>query len=199
MLISKINWKRKIYCYIFTYLEFLAIKFDFFYQLFMKCRKPAVQNEIKKAKISSTDNVLLIGCGIFPSTSLVIAEDTNAKLTCIDNNIKAVKLAQSYIAKKNIDNKIHIKFGDGINYQVQDFDIIFVTINVWPINYILNHLTKSMKTGAKLICRGLKNDILKILYNEKMHNTFTFVSSSEDPMFSFSTYPTTQSFLLIKK
>jgi D-arabinose 1-dehydrogenase-like Zn-dependent alcohol dehydrogenase len=199
MLISKINWKRKIYCYIFTYLEFLAIKFDFFNKLFMKCRKPAVLNEIKKAKISSTDKVLLIGCGIFPSTSLVITEETNVKLTCIDNNIKAVKLAQLYIAKKNIDDKIDIKFGDGINYQVQDFDIIFITINVWPINQILNHLTKSMKTGSKLICRGIKNDILKIFYKEKMQNIFTLVSSSEDPMFSFSKYPTTQSFLLNKK
>ena len=165
----------------------------------MKCRKPAVQNEIKRTKISSEDKILVIGCGIFPSTPIVITEESNAQVTGIDNNIKAVNLARSYLTKKGLDKKILIEYGDGINYPVQDFDVIVIVINVWPIDRILQHLAKVMKTGAKLICRGLKNDISDIFYKEKMSNVFTIDLSSEDPMFSFSEYPTTQSFLLIKK
>lgn len=165
----------------------------------MKCRKPAVLNEVKKARISKSDKILVIGCGIFPSTPIIIAEELNANVTGIDNNKIAVKLAQSYAIKKELTEKIQIEYGDGTTYPVEDYDVIFIVINVWPIGKILHYLIKNMKSGSKLVCRGLKDDILEIINKEKMSNKFTLDSSSEDPMLSFSKYPTTQSFLLIKK
>ena len=165
----------------------------------MNCRKPAVLNEVKKARISKSDKILVIGCGIFPSTPIIIAEELNANVTGIDNNKIAVKLAQSYIIKKGLTKKIHIEYGDGTTYTVEDYDTIFIVINVWPIGKIFNNLIKNMESGSKLICRGLKDDILEIIHKEKISSKFTIDSSSDDPMLSFSKYPTTQSFLLIKK
>jgi len=194
-----INLKRKSYCYIFTFLELLAIKINFFYQLVMKCRKPTILKEIKRTKITSKDRVLVIGCGIFPSTSIIIANESNAQVTGIDNNMNAIHLARSYLCKKRLNKNIFIEYGAGSTYQSQPFDIIIVAINAYPIDFILNHLAQTMKSGARLICRGLNNDIPNIISKDEMSQSFVFSSCSEDPMFFFSTYPATQSFLFIKK
>ena len=198
-LFTLINLKRKLYCYIFTFLELLAIRSKIFYQLFIKCRKPAVLKEIKRTKITSQDRVLVIGCGIFPSTSIIIADESNAQVTAIDNNMNAIHLARSYLSKKKLDKNIFIEYEEGSTYQSQNFDVVIIAINVWPIDYILHHLAQNMKSGARLICRGLNNDIPNIISKDEMSQSFVFTSCSEDPMFFFSTYPATQSFLFIKK
>jgi len=196
MLSIIINLRRKAYCILFTFLELLVIKINILYELFMKCRKPAILNEIKRAEINSKQQILIIGCGIFPSTSIVIVDKIKTKITCIDNNPKAVKLARAYVKKMNLEKKIQIEIGEGISYPINNYDVIFVAINVFPINLVINHLAKNMKPKSKLICRGLKNDILNI---ENIDYHFNLDSKSEDPMLTFSRFPTTQSFLFIKK
>ncbi len=73
---------------------------DLFYNLLMKWRKPVFLKEIKMAKITSQDKVLLIGCGILPSETVLIAQQTKARIIGIDNSIKACNIAQSYVQKK---------------------------------------------------------------------------------------------------
>ena len=51
------NWRRKISCYEYSFLEFLALKIIFFYKLLMKWRKPVFLKEIKMAKITSEAKV----------------------------------------------------------------------------------------------------------------------------------------------
>jgi protein-L-isoaspartate O-methyltransferase len=165
----------------------------------MKSRKPAVINEIEKIKISPDENILVIGSGIFPSTPIIISEISNNHVIGIDNNVKAVNLSKSYIEKKGLNKKIEIKYSDGTCYPVKEYDLVFVVINVWPINNVLEYLARNMKSGSRLICRGIKNDISSIYYEEKLSQAFTLVSSSEFPMTTFSKYPMTQSFLFIKK
>jgi ubiquinone/menaquinone biosynthesis C-methylase UbiE len=165
----------------------------------MKCRKPAVLHEIKRANLSPGDKTLVIGCGIFPSTSIVITEESNVHVTGIDNNIKVIHIARSYMEKKKLTNKVCIEYGDGLNYPVRDFDVIFIAINVWPIDQILIHLAQNMKTGSRLMCRSLKNDISDIFCKKQIPDVFILNSSSEYPMVTFSKYPMIQSFLFIKK
>ena len=102
------NSRRIISCYKFNFLELLAVKIDFFNNLLMKWRKPIFLNEIEMAKITSKDKTLLIGCGIFPSETIIIAEKTKTKIIGIDNSIKACKLARSYIQKKGLSDLIKI-------------------------------------------------------------------------------------------
>jgi len=185
------NSRRIISCYKFNFLELLAVKIGFFYNLLMKWRKPIFLNEIKMAKITSKDKMLLIGCGILPSETIIIAEKTKTKIIGIDNSIKACKLARSYIEKKGLSDLIKIEYGNGVNYPVQNFDVIFIAINVWPIDSVLENLSYNAKTNTRIMCKSIKNDIVKSLEKKELLNTFSIESQLENPK--------TQSFLLIKK
>jgi len=185
------NSRRIISCYKFNFLELLAIKMDLFYNLLMKWRKPVFLKEIKMAKITSQDKVLLIGCGILPSETVLIAQQTKARIIGIDNSIKACNIAQSYVQKKGLSDLIKIEYGDGANYQIQNFNIIIIAINVWPIDLVLKNISDNAKKNTRIMCKSIKNDILKSIEKREFHNSFSIESQLENPK--------TQSFLLIKK
>jgi len=185
------NSRRIISCYKFNFLELLAVKINFLYTFLMKLRKPIFLNEIKMAKITSKDKVLFIGCGILPSETILIAEQTKAKIIGIDNSIKACKLARSYVQKKGLSDLIKIEYENGVNYPVKNFDVIFIAINVWPIDSVLENLSCNAKTNTRIMCKSIKNDIVKSLEKEELHDIFSIESKLENPK--------TQSFLLIKK
>ena len=185
------NWRRKISCYKYSFLELLALKIDSFYYLLRDMRKPVFLNEIKMAKVSAKDKVLFIGGGILPSESMLIAEITNAKVITIDNNVLACRHAKAYVQKKGLSDKVIIEHADGVNYTVQNFDVIFVAINVWPIDTVFRNLSKNMKTNARVLCKTYRNDILDVFENEDFSKSFHLESKLENPK--------TQSFLFIKK
>jgi ubiquinone/menaquinone biosynthesis C-methylase UbiE len=153
----------------------------------MSWRRPVFLNEIKMASIKKNDKVLLIGCGIFPSETMLIAEQSGADVVGIDNSPQAVKIARKYVKKKGPSKNIKIEYGDGKDYPLSEFDVIFIAINVWPIDFVLKHILKDMKSDGKVMCKSLKNDIINVIEKEK----FDIVSKLENPQ--------TQSFLLMKK
>ena len=157
----------------------------------MNWRKPVFLNEIKLANIVENDKVLLIGCGIFPSEAMLIADQTKANVVCIDNSINAVNIAKKIVEKKGLSELVKIEYADGINYSVGDFDVIFIAINVWPIDLVFRNLSKNIKINTRVLCKSLKNDILDVLENEELLESFRLESKLENPK--------TQSFLLIKK
>ena len=182
-----INSRRIISSYYYNFLELLAVKIKFFQNLLMRWRTTVFLNEIKMANITKNDKVLLIGCGIFPSESMLIAERTGAKVVGIDNSVNIVKIASKYVKKKGLSNLVKIEYGDGTKYPVNGFDVIFVAINVWPIDSVLKHISENMKPDAKIMCKSSKNDITRVIETE----IFDIISKLENPQ--------TQSFLLAKK
>ena len=190
-----IDIRRKIICYKFLFLEFLASRMNFFDKRLTFYRKKVISEELKIAKISSDDEVLFIGCGLFPSTPMMIAEETNAKkIATIDNSKKIVQLVKSYIDKKELSDRIKVEYADGMNCPVENFDVIFLATNVWPIGPILKNLSLHMKNNARLICRDIKNDIQDVLKQEELYDNFSVESLSEHP-----SGPDYKSLLLIKK
>jgi SAM-dependent methyltransferase len=157
----------------------------------MNWRKPVFLKEIKLANVTKNDKVLLIGCGIFPSESMLIANQTKAKVVCIDNSIKAVNNAKKIVEKKGLSNLVKIEYADGIDYPIGDFDVIFIAINVWPIDLVFRNLLKNSKIHTRILCKSLKNDILDVFENKGFLDSFQIESKLENPK--------TQSFLLIKK
>jgi len=186
-----INLRRIRSCYWYTFLEILAVKNKYFHDLLINWRKPVFLEEIKMADITDKDNVLLIGCGVFPTETMIIAEETKANVVGIDNSPKAVKLANKFLKNKKLSEKIKIEYGDGANYPVKDFDKIFIAINVWPIDSVLDNLSKNMKTSASVMCRGMKSDIDDLLIKNKISNDFNLESSVKRTK--------TESYMLIKK
>jgi len=185
------NSKRILSCYWYNTLELLAIKTKYFNKLLLNWRKPVFIKEIKMTNITKNDKILLIGCGIFPTETIIIAQETNAKITGIDNSPKAVKLARKYVKKIGLSELVKIEHADGINYELKDFNVVFVAINVYPINAVLNHLSKNLKKGSKVMCKSNKDDILFILKQEKIEKKFSVAKRLQNPR--------SQSFLLIKK
>ena len=141
--------------------------------------------------ISEKDKVLHIGSGILPYAPMLIAEMTNAKVVSIENNKKALKLAQRFINKKGLSDRITIEYGDGIEYPVKDFDVIFTAINVWPIDQVLIHIHNQMKDNAKVICKSFRDDIVTALNQRDLKDKFSIKSTLKNPKSS--------TFLLVKK
>lgn len=184
------NWRRLISSVLFTALEIFAAKVNLFESLLTKWRTPVLIREIQMLNIIPSEKVLHLGCGAFPSATIFIAEEKKNHVVGIDNNYFAMTLARSYIKKKNLSDVITIEYGDGTNYPVQDFDIIYIAINVWPIDKVLLHLAQTMKPNARILCKGSYQDINTLLKKKEFQSQFSVSSTLE--------YPKIQSFLLIK-
>ena len=185
------NSRRIISCFQFNLLEVLAVKTSFFHDLLMKWRKPVFLNEIAMAKISKDDAVLLIGCGVFPSETVLIAEVSGAKVVGIDNAKNAVKLAKAYVQQRGLTHLVTIAYGDGTSFPVSTYDCVFIAINVFPIDNVLQHLAKHMKTNAHVLCKSIHKDIPEVIRNLGLNDTFTITAEHENPK--------TQSYLLKKR
>jgi ubiquinone/menaquinone biosynthesis C-methylase UbiE len=186
-----INRRRRFSCYKFSFLEFLASKIELFDKLLISWRKTIYLKEIRLAKILSNQKVLLIGSGIIPHEAVFIAEETKAKVVGIDNNSITLKFAKSYVNKKGLSNYIRIEYGDGLNYPIRDFDVIFIAINVSPIDLILEHIYTHMKDDAKILCKSFRDDLKDVLNWENLCDKFLIKSVLKNPK--------SKSFLLVKK
>jgi len=189
--IAFINWKKTISCYKYSFLEFLATKISFFYNLLMGWRTPIFLKEIKIAKVSNKDKVLHLGCGLLPATSILVAKKTKAKVIGIDNNKNFIKSTKKFVDKHGLSNLIKIEYGDGVEYPVHDFDVIFIAINVQPFDTVLKHLSLQTKKDTRIICRGMNDDIINFIEKGELSDTFSIEAKLQ--------HPKTQSILLMKK
>ncbi len=182
------NGRRFLSCSLFT---ILAVQTTFFDSLLTRWRQPIMTAEIQMLHIDSSENVLHLGCGAFPSAAIAIATKKKTHVVGIDNNSIAVKLARLCVKKKGLSSLITIEYGDGVHFQVSDFDVIYIAINVWPIDQVLLHLGQTMKPTARILCKGAHQDIIALLKQKEFDSLFSICSTLE--------YPKMQSFLLLRK
>jgi len=185
------NSRRILSCYFYNFLELLAVKTKLFEKLLSTWRIPVFLKEIEMAKVTKKDKVLLIGCGIFPSETVLISETTKAKTIGIDNSRNAVNLAKKYVQKKDLTDLVTIQYADGVDIQLNTFDVIFIAINVFPIDSVLKHVASSMNNAARIMCKSINNDIPDVLKRTGLSQRLKIEKKIENPK--------TQSFLLIKK
>jgi len=119
----------------------------------------SIGKEYKKEKklfnISKDDNILHIGCGTYPITAITLAKNNGAKITGIDSDPKTVKLASDLINKKELQDKIKIEQGNGMDYPVENFDTIIVSGCASPKIEILEHVFGRAKPHTKIIVREM--------------------------------------------
>lgn len=183
--------RRKISCYKFILLELLAVRITFFKNLLYRWRRSVFLKEIKMVDISSTSQVLHIGCGILPNITMMISKETGADVVGIDNSKQAVKYARRFVLQQGLSDKITIKYGDGANFPVEDFNVVFIAINVWPLTPVLKNLEKNLRNNSNIICKNIEDNIEYILESEKLSDSFKIVSKLKNPK--------SYTYLLVKK
>lgn len=176
-----INLRRVFNCYWYTLFEFLAVKTSLFNDLLLSWRKPIFTKEIVLSDISSSDRILHIGCGILPTHTLLLAQQTGAHVTGIDNLKKAIKLASGYIKKEGLEDKINLKYADGSTYPLKDFNVIFIAINVFPIDTILRHISTQCHSGTKILIKSIADDVTELLIRTGLEEKFQILKTQKNP------------------
>ena len=148
---------KKLADFIFAMGEKIIIKMDKLLPLYVGYYKDIVNEEIKMADIHDGDIVLHIGCGPVPSTSILIAKKTNVSIMGIDKDMHAIKGANSSVQIMNLKNKIQIQHANALNFSIQDFDVIVFSQGVEPRYRILESISRSMKSNARLIFRTVSS------------------------------------------
>lgn len=170
--------------FLYIIFEKMGNNFEIISKSYIKIYEEVVKQEIKLANISSDDRILIIGCGSIPSTSIILAEKTNAKIVSIDIDPQAVIKASRYVKTHNLQNNIEITIGDGALYPVKDFDVIFVLYGVGHHQQLLRHLAENISKKTRLVCRAPNN------VASKKKKYISFLSN----MFRFEKIVTTTSF-----
>jgi ubiquinone/menaquinone biosynthesis C-methylase UbiE len=168
-----LNLRRKLLCYTFDSLEFLAAKNNIMYRFHRKWIGTISTSEFSMAHVTSHETVLHIGCGALPTMSILAAKKASAKVIAIDNNPRSVLRAQRYIGQHTLTDLITVSLGDGVSYPVEPFDVIFIAINVTPIEDVFRHLDSCTKPTVRIICRDMGDGILHLLQSEEFSRLFT--------------------------
>ncbi len=113
-----------------------------------------VKIEISKLKkYLFGNNFVMVGCGSLPITLLAFCgEYPNVSFIGIDNSPEAICKAIEIKTKFSIEN---LKFDiiDGMNYDYENADTIFVANTVVPKNGVLKQIAMSAKSKTRIIIR----------------------------------------------
>lgn len=169
----KKNQLKGILDFSYVLFEKIAIKFNIISLNYLDLYAELVKKEIKMTKITSKDSVLIIGCGTLPSTSLLISIETKAKIVAIDKDKKAIEGAKTFLSNIQMKNKIILKYADGLDYPLNDFNVIFILYGVKNLEKIIDHLYLKANSNSKIIVRT-NNQI-----NDKIFNRFKVVNRVE--------------------
>ena len=156
----------------FIIIEKLVIKLNKLIPLYLDFYNNMIDNEIALADISVNNNVLHIGCGPIPATSILITKKTDAHVSCIDKNPKSVQQAQILLKKLGIANNIQVFHAGALNYPLKEYDLIIISQGVKPYYEILNYISKFIENDTKVIFRtssSIDSDIVdKDLFLKKI-------------------------------
>jgi 2-polyprenyl-3-methyl-5-hydroxy-6-metoxy-1,4-benzoquinol methylase len=172
-LFRMLNWKRKLLCFLYYYLEVFSVKSRFVHRWYTKWIGNIFVDEFQLAEVTEQDQVLHIGCGSLPTMSILAATEAHVKVVAIDNDRKAIQRAKQYIASQHLSDRIMVEYGDGTAYPVHPFDVIFIATNVTPIDSMLQNLRVNAKPEARIICRDLGHGVIHLLQTREFSPYFS--------------------------
>ncbi len=122
--------------------------------------------------ISNSSNTLCIGGGCIPATAILFAKYTKNKITVIDNDLSTINYSKNVIRKLKLEDFIEVKFIDGVNVNLDEFNLIHLANQVTNKDVIINNFNK-----GNLLVRVPKNKI-KNLYDsfESNKDSYSFIN-----------------------
>lgn len=169
----KKNSLKEIIDFLYVMFEKIAIKFNIISINYLNLYEEIVQKEIKMANIVKSDSIIVIGCGTLPSTPLLISMKTKAKVVAIDKDKKAIKGAKNFLSNINLKNTIKLIHANGLNYPINDFDVIIFLYGVKNLDKIIDNLYDKITSGKRIIIRT-NNEI-----NNSFFKRFNIISHVE--------------------
>ena len=191
---------KNISGYYWCIVDNLAFKLDNLAERYYKKSIGAeYRREYKTFDISKEDKVLHIGSGAFPLTEIILAETIGATVVGIDSSMKAVNSADDVVHKKNLQDKIKINYGNGIDYPINDFDVVIVSSCASPMVKIVEHIFKTAKNNSKIVVREMEASVKPLIRYINMQRNVFIVKKIDHHPFPFLKPFGWQSFYLIKK
>ncbi|MEW6189470.1 MAG: class I SAM-dependent methyltransferase [Actinomycetota bacterium] len=111
-------------------------------------------NEGRAAGIDESSRVLLIGAGATPYTAVTLAREFGCHVTGIDKDLIAVLLARLYLRRKAPQLDIKMRYGNGLSFKVDDFDVIVIVLHAKPKERILRAISESSTRNLTVILRN---------------------------------------------
>jgi precorrin-6B methylase 2 len=155
-------------------------------RLYNKTIGKEYEKEYEHCALSDHSNILHIGCGAYPLTEIILARCTKGRIVGIDKNNQSVQRGQQVIKRNKLDDRVTLKYGDGLDFPVEDFDTVIVSSCSQPKDKILEHLFQKTRSHSSIIVREVDiatNDILNSirshpdieLKQQIRHNPFPFI------------------------
>ncbi|HDM25645.1 MAG TPA: methyltransferase domain-containing protein [Thermoplasmatales archaeon] len=152
---------KKLMAFIYSFAEDILTRFNILATSYALLYEDSVKREVSMLDISKEMKILHIGCGSLPLTVKYLYKYTPAELIVgIDNTMRAVKNAKLYLNREDIRGRVKIEYGDGISYELEDFDIIFLSWGVEPREKVLHNIFGRMRKNGKLVLRLPSQDCL---------------------------------------
>jgi protein-L-isoaspartate O-methyltransferase len=154
--------------YFWYYVDKFSCKLERFANLYEKILRKVYKKEGEEFGINNVKNILHVGCGAYPVSALTLAELNGGNIVGIDSNPKVIKPAIEVIKKKNLEDRVKIKHGNGTNYPLDKFDMIIVSGCAAPKKNVVKHIFQTAKPGTKIIVRELYSS--KRVFDDMLKN-----------------------------
>ena len=125
----------------------------FFYQ---RSINDEYQKEHEAIELKKNDNILHIGCGVFPYSAIVISEKPHNQIVAIDRSKTITHHAKQIIKNYELDTRIKIDTGNAASYDLSPFTVIILSSCVDLTGNVLDHIISSATPGTRIIVRELR-------------------------------------------
>lgn len=149
---------KKLSDYIFVVIEKIVVKFPSFLIAYILYYEDIVEQEIHLAGITTQDNILHIGCGSLPSTSLLISIKKGTHTIGIEKNPSSVRDAQYCVKVENQEHLLKILQANALNYPMDSPNVIIVSQGIEPRYEVLTHIANSIRSNTRVLFRTFSSN-----------------------------------------
>jgi len=150
----KCSGYSKLFLYLLIWIEKFVSNFRFLSIIYDKLfYRKMVENELREAELNHGDKILHIGCGSLPLTAIFLASN-NYEVKGIDIEKEAVVKGKKLIKKFGYEKDVELKVAEGLNQDYFQYDVIWISLNVFPKQKIVKKIMEEIPDGGKVVFRN---------------------------------------------
>ncbi len=146
-------------------LEILCVKINAFGKFYCQVfYQKMIDKESEIAGITPDMKILHIGSGPFPMTALCLVQNGHW-VEAVDNSEEIVRISLEVVAKFGLGDRIMIRQADGLEVDCNEFDVVWVSLHIFPKDKVLLHSLNTLKDGGKVVYRNPRGLLARIYPN----------------------------------